>query len=136
MKIDGDWDSKLEANCANLFANLGWGVGKGERIDGVPYIPDITLLHHGDVYGYVDVVGEMMVDMLIKKKESIESFLTGVKPKLYILTNGKSFDVFYNGKYATTQTVPPSPDVVTFADRMTTYYSYFRKIYKGGTHNE
>lgn len=123
-------DSALESQCVELFTNLGWNVERGGNTEGEIFRPDITLSYQGHTYGYVGIMGNMDIDMLKEKKKRIASFLETEKPTLFVLTNGGSFDIFYNGKYATTQTIPPSPEGIYTMRRLMAYYEKIQEIMK------
>lgn len=129
------WDTQIEKECAQVFSNLGWDIDQESviELEHQRYRPDITLTYKGIVYGYVEVVGQFSFECLKRKKEQINKLIEFSKTKLFILTEGESYDIFYDGKYVATQTVPPSPEGVRAIRRLMAYY---QKITEVTTENE
>ncbi len=123
-------ESEVESHCINIFTNLGWDVEREKIVEGINFRPDITLSYNGQTCGFVEIVADMSIEIIKRKKDLMTSFLDEVKPRLFVLTNGESFDIFYNGKYATTQTVPPSPEGMSAMGRIMMYYEKLQEVMK------
>ena len=102
--------------CATIFENLGWDVRTEEIFElgrKNPFRFDMILRHNGEVYGFVEVINR---DNLKERAEKILEVLSSVvgdlKPKVFIITNGFSFDVYHFGKFYGSLTVPPTPEDV------------------------
>lgn len=134
-KIDmgGLSGQELESACATLFSNLGWVV-KEEQIvtlERGTFRPDLVLSDGDKDYGFVEVVTSMEPKALAAKREAIQVIMDKCKPDLFILTNGVVFDIFYNGKFAGSQTIPPSIETVRSNSRLMAYANAFMKMQNG-----
>lgn len=137
FNMDGLIGAELEEACASLFSNLGWDVKKETIITlekGV-FRPDIELSDGGKVYGYVEVVTSMEPKDLVAKQQTIKVIMDKCKPELFVLTNGIIFDIFYNGNFAGTQSVPPTPETLKEKKRLTAYANALLKMH-GGTNDD
>lgn len=109
--------------CLSLFTNLGWNVKREETIDhnGTPLKMDLSLYDGNTLDGYVEIVTYMTPSALITKKKAINIILSEYKPTVFILTNGMTFDVFYNGLWGGTVSSPPSITTVRRFSRLMMY---------------
>ena len=116
--------------CIKIFTNLGWSVECERTIEGLSLRPDIVLSFEGKTYGYVEVVGDKDIDIVVRKKEEIAYYLENNKPEIFILTNGIIFDIFYEGRYSNTLTVPPSPENYKAYKRLNVYFEKLQGVKK------
>ena len=127
QSIAGLSRKELVELCVNVFSRLGWNVKKNKKIICDPFIlkSDIVLLLGEKEYGYVDVVTDFSKDSLIKEKKQVQLVIENVKPKLFILTNGMEYDVFWDGIFTQKCTIPPSVHSIRFCNRMEAYIDLF-----------
>lgn len=132
INMEGLSREELEEACAQLFSNLGWRVKKEQivTLETGSFCPDIVLSDGDRDCGYVEVVTSMEPEALLKKKEAIQVIIDKCKPELFVLTNGMVFDIFYNGKFAGSQTTPPSVDTMKRNARLMAYYNAVMKMKK------
>ena len=102
--------------CSVIFERLGWEVRTEELFEigrKNPFRCDIVLRHNDEIYGFVEVINR---DNLKEKAEKVLSVLNSVvghlKPKVFIITNGFSFDLYHFGDFYGSLTVPPTPEDV------------------------
>ncbi len=97
----------LEARMCEQFSKYGWDCNKiNKKIEISPnsfFYPDITLSKDNHVYGFVDCY---LGSITKRKLETVIFILEQYKPELFILTNGISYEVYFDCKYVGTMTVP------------------------------
>ena len=120
-------ENNLELEVAQVFSNLGWNVtmDSGKADNGL--VTDLQLVSDGKVCGYVEVFSLSSREAAVRKKERVQKIVKEMRPDFFILTNGVLYDVFFDGNYVTSMTVPPSPERVAQMRRLAIYYSAFRK---------
>ena len=103
--------SMLEQKCQYIFDNLGWDVIVPEDSVGLDY--DFLISKNNEIYGMVEVANLSNLTAQTKRlKRLLENVTTNIKPKLFVLTNGFAFDVYYFGELYGCLTVPPTPEDV------------------------
>lgn len=122
--------TELENRCQVLFENLGWEVTKEMPKESNLFMSDLALWNNSELYGYVEIITAFDSKALQKRKNEIIDMLSSIKPKIFIITNGFSFDVFYDGFYSTTLSVPPAADDVDRARRLFLYYRKIKEVFK------
>ena len=93
---------------------------------------DITLKKNGMIYGYVETyIAErpQTFDRVIKR---VRLALEEIKPKLFVLTDGKNFEIYLDGKYFMTINIPIGYDDYTRLNRLMVY----DKLLKGENNGE
>ena len=105
----------LERNVAEMFERAGWECERGSK----QYF-DITLKRENKVIGYVETY-ILNPEQMLKKKERIFRGLEELKPVLFILTDGNTFETYIKGEYIYTTTVPLSYNSFTRVSRMIQY---------------
>ena len=113
----------LEINMTELFSKNGWECNRQVRIkdtSGRIYIPDITLTKDGKEYGFVECV---YGDISEQKIKQIMYMIDMLKPQLFILTDGVSFEVYLDSKYIGTMNTPLSYESFVERSRLLEYYN-------------
>jgi len=109
-------ESEIILKCRTIFENLGWEVRTEEVFEIGPCNPfryDIVLRHNGEVYGFVEVISsEDLVDKAKTIKVLLDTVVTQMKPRVFVITNGYTYDVYLKEKLYGSLTVPPSPELV------------------------
>ena len=112
-------EKEVMQKCVGIFENLGWDVrteeffelGRNRRHN--PFVCDIVLRHDGEIYGFVEVINR---ENLKEKAEKVLAVLNSVvghlKPKVFIITNGFTYDLYHFGEFYGSLTVPPTPEDV------------------------
>lgn len=105
---------KLE-ECAEKFNRLGWDASIPKPT--VDYGYDIVLRHNDEVYGAVVVISSNFYNKAAHFKAKhikklVENALVNLKPKVFVITNGFTFDVYHFGEFYGCLTVPPTPEDV------------------------
>ena len=97
---------ELEKRMLNLFSKQGWDCTQTYKIrlsDDLCLIPDITLAKDDHIYGFVEC---FLGSINERHRERIIYLLETYKPELFIITNGLHYEVYFDGKYVGTMTVP------------------------------
>lgn len=101
--------------CVTIFTRLGWDVSVGEvykpRKDSKPLKPSLILRHNSKIYGFVEVIekGNNSLESMKKTVELSDRVIKHIKPIIYILTNGFTYEIYHYGKGYGILTVPPTP---------------------------
>lgn len=100
---------ELERRVAEVFAKEGWEC-KSDPSAWTGF--DITLRKDDHIYGYVETYicdkqnPHFFAHFMKNKMQHIQQHLDELKPELFILTDGMSYEIYFNCKYAMTTTVP------------------------------
>ena len=103
-------ESILEKEIAQRFQDSGWDcMFHTQRLktpDGRMFCPDIVLAKDGKVYGYVECFTPQLLtpDRVNRITYGVEE----LKPEIFVLTDGVNYEVYFDGKYLGTMTVPMS----------------------------
>lgn len=123
----------LEKYIMQAFEEQGWDCkASSERIvisEGKYFAPDITLMKNGEILGFVECyITRNSASILSKKQEQIMFILEQYRPQIFILTNGISFETYFDCKYAGTMTVPISYHTYSQKNRLMKYYEMISKM--------
>lgn len=107
-------EREVMQKCVGIFENLGWDVRTEEVFElgrHNPFRHDIVLRHNGEIYGFVEVIGS---DNLMHKAKVVKSLLDTVikemKPRIFVITNGFSYDLYLPNEFYGSLTIPPTPE--------------------------
>ena len=118
----------LEEWVFKSFSRQGWDCEKSPYWIDMPnksrFCPDIVLTKEGKIYGFVECYAGQQ---LMKKKDGILYIVDHLKPELFVLTDGSYYEVYFNGRYVDTMTVPISFLGFSQLRRMKTYYDLLGK---------
>ena len=103
-------DFELVQVVSKIFSNLGWTVNLQKKVffGDRPHSLDIVLLFSEHVCGIVEVFAPLKTKNIMAKREQIKTIINYLKPEIFILTNGFVFEIFYDGKFFNSQSIPPS----------------------------
>lgn len=112
----------LEKRMVKLFEKAGWDCKSCTPSD----VFDIELCKDGKSFGYVVTYMcknprdmKRVVDRILDR---IMELLNSVKPEIFILTDGKSFETYFRGEYFSTTTIPLEYNVYMQMNRLLAYY--------------
>lgn len=118
---------ELENRMADLFMKAGWECE--HMASNMPF--DITLKKEDIVYGYVETYICKNPRILKEKVERIQKYLDEIKPKLFILTDGISFETYFDGVYFSTTTIPVGYYEFSQMNRLMTYAKKIKEMHDG-----
>lgn len=87
-------------------------------------LPDIILTDDGNITAYVECYNEHLSE---EKQKKILDVISQRKAELVILTNGITFETYYNSKYIDTMTVPMGRREFKQLKRVTHYYNRIKE---------
>ncbi len=91
-----------------IFEAAGWRCDtKPENLrfsNGMPFKPDLKISNGNSFCGYVEIY--LPHRDKIEKMKYVLGILKTFNPELFILTNGESYEVYFDGKYKGSMTVP------------------------------
>ena len=104
-------ESTICLKCHQLFQNLGWDVSQEERIEDAAYRFDLALRHRGKLYGFVEVVcSDNLTEKAVALCNIIDGYIKENKTAIFIITNGHVYDVYVEGTFFGTLSIPPTPE--------------------------
>lgn len=118
---------ELEEKMIKAFSDVGWDCLRATSSKQF----DITLSKDGREYGYVETYICKNPRMMKNKIERIQSYLEESKPKLFILTDGISFENYFDGEYFSTTTIPVGYFEYSQRNRLMAYYNMFKEMQNG-----
>ncbi len=113
-----------EKRIADLFTKAGWDCDLSHPNNQF----DITLKKDGKIYGYVDTYLGCNPKTLDRLARRVKTILDEIKPELYILTDGYSYEIYINGRYFITTNVIMEYDDYSRVKRLSLYYKLYREI--------
>ena len=130
INMEGLSGSELKEACKKLFNNLGWKIKQDSivKMESGIFEPDIILQINGKDCGYVEVITSYEQQDIIDKQEVVKAIIDECKPRVFVLTNGKVFDIFYDGIFSCTQSLPPTMEDVERHERLSAYLKSLMKI--------
>lgn len=106
---------ELEIRVFNAFSHAGWEciMANSTRSH------DITLTKNGKVFGYIEIYICSNVNAFKRKIERIIHAVKEEKPPVFILTDGITFETYFDGVYYDTLTLPVSYTLFLNRERLT-----------------
>ena len=114
--------SLLEKKVLEMFSQQGWDCNFEQKMIEMPgrmFVPDITLMKDGQIHGFVECISGNVTH---KKREQVLHIISEYKPKLFILTDGISYEVYINSKFIGTMSTPLSYEAYSRQARLLMYY--------------
>ena len=117
-----------EKRIASMFSKAGWDCDYSQPNREF----DITLKKNDMIYGYVEtyIMGNPRTFERVVKR--VQLALDKIKPKLFVLTDGNSFEIYLDGKYFKTTNIPIEYDDYTRINRIMAY----SRLLKGNNNGE
>lgn len=122
---------ELEHYILKIFTEQGWNCRMHQKIpqttNGSVFTPDITLMNDASVIGFIECyVSREASSISDEKQRRLLYILEAYKPSIFILTDGLTFETYFDGNYVGTTTVPINYHTYSQWKRLEAYANFFQ----------